>query len=559
MPRLLRDSPLNSIWEGSGNVAALDVLRATLKEPEGLPAFIAECELARGGDARLDAHLDRLGDQAGTRSSRRAGWSGELALALQAACWCATPRPRWPMRSAPGGSKAAAGCSARCPPAWMPARSSSARSRSRRRPAPAPALGFNVSSVVDATGETGVSPALAPPPGNPRFPLVDGVRAVAVLSIVVYHVSYATGANLDGTIGPLLSRLHVGVAIFFVVSGFLLYRPFLAARRGLGPAVGTGGYLRRRLLRIVPAYWAALTLLAIWPGLPGVFTGDWWIYYGFLQVYSTETYLQGIGPTWSLATEMAFYLVLPFVALLAARVTRGASIGVWVRRELALLGVLYLGAVAFRAWTLRNGAPLDLPPGVLAGTFDWFAVGMGLAVASVALDESGREPRTSLLRGRQSLLAWVAAAGLFALLVWGIGLPNVSAFSPTLPAHPVPVLRRARPDGAGGPARDRAGRARGPVGRGRASAPAVASRGVPGPGVLRRLPVARPDRAGAGQDRRGRRDGDSSCCSATLAVVVPIATASYYVVERPFLRLKYRRPSRRAAAESRGARPSLTD
>ncbi len=60
MPRLLRDAPLNSIWEGSGNVAALDVLRATVKEPEGLPAFMAECELARGGNLFLDAHLDRL-------------------------------------------------------------------------------------------------------------------------------------------------------------------------------------------------------------------------------------------------------------------------------------------------------------------------------------------------------------------------------------------------------------------------------------------------------------------------------------------------------------------
>ena len=60
MPRLLRDAPLNSIWEGSGNVAALDVLRATLKEPEGLPAFLAECEQGRGANALLDAQLDRL-------------------------------------------------------------------------------------------------------------------------------------------------------------------------------------------------------------------------------------------------------------------------------------------------------------------------------------------------------------------------------------------------------------------------------------------------------------------------------------------------------------------
>ena len=62
LPLLYRDSPLNSIWEGSGNVAALDVLRAMVKEPEGLPAFLDECALADGADARLDAHLERVRD-----------------------------------------------------------------------------------------------------------------------------------------------------------------------------------------------------------------------------------------------------------------------------------------------------------------------------------------------------------------------------------------------------------------------------------------------------------------------------------------------------------------
>ena len=66
MPLLYRDSPLNSIWEGSGNVAALDVLRALLREPEGLPAFLGECELAGGADARLDAHLVRVRREAGS-------------------------------------------------------------------------------------------------------------------------------------------------------------------------------------------------------------------------------------------------------------------------------------------------------------------------------------------------------------------------------------------------------------------------------------------------------------------------------------------------------------
>jgi putative acyl-CoA dehydrogenase len=64
MPLLYRDAPLNSIWEGSGNVSALDVLRAMVKEPAGLPAFLTECELAAGADRRLDAHLQRVRDVA---------------------------------------------------------------------------------------------------------------------------------------------------------------------------------------------------------------------------------------------------------------------------------------------------------------------------------------------------------------------------------------------------------------------------------------------------------------------------------------------------------------
>ena len=61
MPLLYRDAPLLSIWEGSGHGAARDVLRALARAPEWLPPFLAACELARGADGRLDAHLDALG------------------------------------------------------------------------------------------------------------------------------------------------------------------------------------------------------------------------------------------------------------------------------------------------------------------------------------------------------------------------------------------------------------------------------------------------------------------------------------------------------------------
>jgi putative acyl-CoA dehydrogenase len=60
MPRLYREAPVNSIWEGSGNVQALDILRALTREPETAEALLDEIELARGADARLDAASARL-------------------------------------------------------------------------------------------------------------------------------------------------------------------------------------------------------------------------------------------------------------------------------------------------------------------------------------------------------------------------------------------------------------------------------------------------------------------------------------------------------------------
>jgi putative acyl-CoA dehydrogenase len=60
MPRLFRESPLMSIWEGSGNVAALDTLRAMAKQPESLEAFLDEVELAAGADSRLDDTVARV-------------------------------------------------------------------------------------------------------------------------------------------------------------------------------------------------------------------------------------------------------------------------------------------------------------------------------------------------------------------------------------------------------------------------------------------------------------------------------------------------------------------
>lgn len=84
MPRLFRESPLNSIWEGSGNVAALDVLRAMGRQPDSVEAFWAELDLARGADTRLDAALHRLAAELGDPES--AEYRARSVVELMALC-----------------------------------------------------------------------------------------------------------------------------------------------------------------------------------------------------------------------------------------------------------------------------------------------------------------------------------------------------------------------------------------------------------------------------------------------------------------------------------------
>jgi peptidoglycan/LPS O-acetylase OafA/YrhL len=221
-----------------------------------------------------------------------------------------------------------------------------------------------------------------------RVPSLTGVRALAALLVVGTHAAYTTGKYTHGYVGLLVSRMEIGVPIFFVLSGFLLFGPWVKAAVAGSAAPSVKRYAWHRVRRIMPAY--AVTVLVAYVVYhfrdAGPNPGHSWN--GLLrnltltQIY-TDSYMfshlhQGLTQMWSLAVEVAFYLVLPAIAYLL--------LVVLCRRQwrpyllLAGLGALVLTSPAWMVLVhttdfLPDGAPLWLP-----GYLAWFVGGMMLTV-----------------------------------------------------------------------------------------------------------------------------------------------------------------------------------
>jgi len=384
---------------------------------------------------------------------------------------------------------------------------------------------------------------------NPRFPLLDSLRGLASLAVVLTHTAFVSGAIFTSSFRAPLAHLNVGVTLFFLISGFVLYRPFVDARaRGVAPP-SLRRYTGRRFLRIAPAYWLALTGLAIFPGLAGVFSGNWWVYYGLLQPYpvfhagpecAKAVFGCGIAQTWSLSIEVAFYAALPLYALAMAAFVGRSSPRVSRRREILVLTVLAVASVILRFRVLYRPGVVWMY-GTILGHFLWFALGMGLAVASVAV--AGRESEwtfTRFVRDHPAVPWAVAIAGYTALSLWllpvsaspydmtgieqgiehfGFGLLALALLLPAVFGHD-----------AGGGIRTFLGN------------PVLRWLGHISYGVfLWHLTIMFELAAhGASTWIPGNPFVSLSLC--TLVVTIPVATASYYFVERPLMRRAWRRP-----------------
>ena len=159
-----------------------------------------------------------------------------------------------------------------------------------------------------------------------RVASLTGIRAVAALLVMATHAAYTTGKYTHGYVGLVYSRMEIGVPIFFVLSGFLLFGPWVKAAAAGGPAPSVRRYAWHRVRRIMPAY--VVTVLVAYLvyhfRTAGPNPGHTWMglfrNLTLTQIY-TDHYLysylhQALTQMWSLAVEVAFYVVLPLLAYL---------------------------------------------------------------------------------------------------------------------------------------------------------------------------------------------------------------------------------------------------
>jgi peptidoglycan/LPS O-acetylase OafA/YrhL len=174
---------------------------------------------------------------------------------------------------------------------------------------------------------------------------LDGLRAVAVLAVVLYHL------NVGWASGGLL-----GVGVFFVLSGYLITDLLLAEREREG-SIALGRFWLRRARRLLPALWVMLVVVTLWiaflnpsqlAGVRGalvaalLYFSNWWYAFQHVSYFASFGLPSPLGHLWSLAVEEQFYLVWPLLLILATR---------FLQRRWLLIGLVVVGAIA-SAWAM---------------------------------------------------------------------------------------------------------------------------------------------------------------------------------------------------------------
>jgi peptidoglycan/LPS O-acetylase OafA/YrhL len=246
------------------------------------------------------------------------------------------------------------------------------------------------------------------------FPTLNAVRAAGALMVVLTHAAFNTGQINQGWTGAALARLDFGVTLFFVLSGFLLSRPYFLTRELGRPWPSTRHFYWKRALRILPLYWVVVVAsLALDPENDDATWQDWLSHLTLTQLYRHDLLASSLTQMWSLCTEVAFYLLLPLLAYLlvwGARQRDGLHLPtIYVRA--GILGALGLVWQALAAQVPgHEGHYAQWLPGYLP----WFLVGTCFAALSAHLAVHPREHPVAAL-GRDLPGCWILASAVFAI------------------------------------------------------------------------------------------------------------------------------------------------
>jgi peptidoglycan/LPS O-acetylase OafA/YrhL len=271
---------------------------------------------------------------------------------------------------------------------------------------------------------------------------LDGLRALAALSVLCFHTwlygfDHPYAITRDSLFDKVMFEMRIGLVFFFVLSGYLLYRAFARAALTGERRVEVRHYARRRIARIVPAYWlgmvGAIALLWGGTGTPGIrlpAVSDLPLFAVFGQNYSLDTIMRLNPVTWTLCVEAAFYVLLPLLGAIAWRLgprARGGHVGLVA--ALIPLGLVWNVLVHEHGWNIlaSKALPAYLP---------YFAFGMLLAIWSEWRSERGAQPigvraTAALVLGGFAIVAansyWHATAAPRATNAWLAVLSDIPA------------------------------------------------------------------------------------------------------------------------------------
>ncbi|MEO6473193.1 MAG: acyltransferase [Aeromicrobium sp.] len=248
-----------------------------------------------------------------------------------------------------------------------------------------------------------------------NLPALTGLRAVAALAVVATHAGFWTNKYGTSTSGLFWARLDFGVALFFALSGFLLFRPWVTALVEGRRMPRTGRYFWNRALRILPAYW--VTVIVCFLALDSrTGTGPVGLlrHLSLTQIYGSNNLHIGLTQSWSLCTEISFYLALPLIGVF---VTKVVCRGGWhPNRLVAVLLALCVANIGW-LWYVNLHLEISLSSRLwLPAHISWFAVGMILAVlvADAGINEGiGRKFARYIEQSPGAL--WVGALACMAL------------------------------------------------------------------------------------------------------------------------------------------------